>query len=505
MDSKIAINRVIFVVSKDHRPTKQPDNTDYLSVIQDLHKELRRPLKIQWIKGHQDDKSSYEKLPPDTKSNIDVDRLATAFHHRPRSKPLPTTEHIDSTKISVTINNSRYASNIDGNLRFQINGGYIRRYLQAKHGWSNPTWDTINLPAFGRHLKTLSLPHHTAHIKFVHDKQPLGVHQYRLSNVKDRAISLCPCCQETEEDQHHFLHCSKNPSREDSVKLLLQTLIGTDNHPYGVSIAAGLDQHLAAPERPVDIQHQTHPSHFHSATTEASLQQQQIGWHHLLHGYMAMAWLTLASTSPINSPKPDLKRGNYRIHKTLQALHQFTRSLWLSRNEVLHKHQDSITSVRYSAESSEIRHYFDNPLLLPAEDRHYCASNLDKLLQGGRPSLRRRWLRRVRRARANMIKHGQSQTTLHTFFRPTQRQDPEAQPRLNVPQLHGTTLHGISTQPPIPQTIDRIPGRPPDEDNGTLPATKRTHTTQQRMTAFFPGRPPDLPPRQPEPGNPPHV
>ena len=63
-DSKIAINRVTFVVSKDHRPTKQPDNIDYLSVIRDLHKELRRPLKIQWIKGHQDDSSNYDTLPP---------------------------------------------------------------------------------------------------------------------------------------------------------------------------------------------------------------------------------------------------------------------------------------------------------------------------------------------------------------------------------------------------------------------------------------------------------
>ena len=44
VDSKIAINRVTFTVSIDHRPKKQPDNSDYLSVIRDLHKELRRPL-----------------------------------------------------------------------------------------------------------------------------------------------------------------------------------------------------------------------------------------------------------------------------------------------------------------------------------------------------------------------------------------------------------------------------------------------------------------------------
>jgi hypothetical protein len=97
-------------------------------------------------------------------------------------------------------------------------------------------------------------PSPPAHIKFVHDKQPLGVHQYRMATVKDQAISLCPCCQTTEEDQFHFLHCPNNPARSDAVKLLLKTLIGKDNnHPYGVSIASGISQYLNNPEQLVKI------------------------------------------------------------------------------------------------------------------------------------------------------------------------------------------------------------------------------------------------------------
>ena len=133
VDSKVAINRVTFVVSKDYRPTQQPDNIDYLSVIRDLHKELRRPLRAHWIKGHQDDTTKYEKLPLDTQLNIDADRLATEFHSKARAQPTSTTDHIAASKVSITINHIRYASNIDDNLRFQINGGYIRRYLQEKH------------------------------------------------------------------------------------------------------------------------------------------------------------------------------------------------------------------------------------------------------------------------------------------------------------------------------------------------------------------------------------
>ncbi len=73
-----------------------------LTMIRDLHHELRRPLKIQWIKSHQDDDKKYESLSPDAKINIDVDALATAQHSRPLSKPKIV--HIPATKISITIN-----------------------------------------------------------------------------------------------------------------------------------------------------------------------------------------------------------------------------------------------------------------------------------------------------------------------------------------------------------------------------------------------------------------
>jgi hypothetical protein len=126
--------------------------TSYLSIIRDLHKELRRPFQAQWIKGHQDDRRKLDKLSPEAKLNIAADRLATDYCSLPHAKPTKTTEHIAATKVLLTINHISYSSNINDNIRFQINGGYIRRFLQAKHKCSNRTWDSINLPAFGRHL-----------------------------------------------------------------------------------------------------------------------------------------------------------------------------------------------------------------------------------------------------------------------------------------------------------------------------------------------------------------
>ena len=133
VDSKIALNKVVFVPRHDYRPTKQPDNHDYLSVIRELFNKLGRPVKAQWIRSHQDAKKDYKDLPPDAQHNVDADKLATYFHKRPRSTPSRTTAHLSTSKVSISINKVRYLGNIDAHLRFHINGSYLRTYLQDKH------------------------------------------------------------------------------------------------------------------------------------------------------------------------------------------------------------------------------------------------------------------------------------------------------------------------------------------------------------------------------------
>jgi hypothetical protein len=169
----------------------------------------------------------------------------------------------------------------------------------------------------------------------------------------------------------------------------------------------------------------------------------------------------------------DTKRGEHRIQLLLKALHTFTRAIWLGRNEALHRTKETTDAIKYTADSSEIRHYFDNPTLLPAEDRHYCSSNLEKLLSS-RPSVRRRWLQRARTARSNMIKHGRSQLTMTKYYAP----DTNHTATDRLPQTAPVLAHTVTTNP-------------------------RTQTTQQRMTSFFPGRPPDS--NNTQPGNPPPI
>lgn len=197
---------------------------------------------------------------------------------------------------------------------------------------------------------------------------------------------------------------------------------------------------------------------------------------------------------------PDSKSGHHRTHLTLQALHTFTRSLWISRNDMLHKQTETSDSLKYFTKSAEIRQYFADPLLLPAEDRHYVSDSLNNLLRS-RPSVRRRWLRRVRASRASMIKHRESQLTINEFFKP-QRQDPATEHRHDtpVPPHDTTTTDSNNTQPPPTQPIERAPWRPPDTAIQETLTRHRTNTSYSTTNdCVFPrptSRPTSDPPLQ---------
>ena len=226
---------------------------------------------------------------------------------------------------------------MDTNIRYHINGGYLRNYLQTTHGWTNTVWETIDMQAFGRHLQKLSAPHKTAHLKFIHNLLPLGIHTFRRAKVKDSNLKRCPCCKEADENQFHLISCEGNLRRTEALAVLLKTLMSDENHPFGTTMAICIEKvagdstvHITAP---VEHQHQR----FHEYIQEATNEQQQIGWFHLLRGFLSTSWHALAAINMTNPKKPDYSRGHHKIQSALKAFHTFTRTMWLGRNDALHK------------------------------------------------------------------------------------------------------------------------------------------------------------------------
>jgi hypothetical protein len=123
-----------------------------------------------------------------------------------------------------------------------------------------------------------------------------------------------------------------------------------------------------------------------------------------------------ASLDMFNRHSSNLDRGNNIISNVLRHLHTATRNMWpLSRNQSLHNRSDARAQDIYPTEMAGIRHFHSNPRLLPTGDQHYCEHLLASLICSPR-SVRRRWLKHIRSARAVQPCNGLLQTNISNFF-----------------------------------------------------------------------------------------
>jgi hypothetical protein len=158
------------------------------------------------------------------------------------------------------------------------------------------------------------------------------------------------------------------------------------------------------------------PPYMMSILCEAIAEQTEIGWVNLLRGYFSTKWRDLASRNMANQDAPPTTQdGNCRAGTIIHRVQGYIQLMWKGRNEALHKCNTDDENKFLTLESAVIRHYFQQPHLLSVQDQHYCQGNILKILQG-RPSHRRRWLMRVRRARAALLKDKLRQSRITSFF-----------------------------------------------------------------------------------------
>lgn len=192
-DSKAAISRVNKFARSQKHATRMPHDTDLLSLIRSLLKELRRPFKPLWVKGHQDKTRSYDTLPRSVRMNIEADVLATKSCTQLPFQSSQSVDHQQSQQVSVTINSRRINSQFDESIRYHINGYHLRRYLQEKNSWSDETWNEIDFATFGKSFCRLSPATQVRQTKFVHGHLPIGTRRYKQARIKDEKLKVCPC------------------------------------------------------------------------------------------------------------------------------------------------------------------------------------------------------------------------------------------------------------------------------------------------------------------------
>jgi hypothetical protein len=332
----------------------------------------------------------------------------------------------------------------------------MKAYLQQQHAWTETTWSTLDFSSFGRFFKTIPLKHQPAHVKFVHDQLPLSARKFKISTTPDPNLKACPCCKQHNETSLHFLHCPVNTARTLAQASILRSIL-SNPHDSRPAFAACIERYLQYPESLVQVHLPKLSPTMQAILVKAIEQQSIIEWPAAMKGYLSIQWLHLASVDGTLSAITPV--GRHRTQKSISALFEFSRSLWVGRNDALHSDQDQEDALVYSAESAELHHFHSDPSLLPHTDRHYCAISLNRLLQS-RPSVRRCWLRRVRTARANFLHDGSFQQNITKYFQPT--------------------------------PVTPVPRHQDDSISISQYASARSTTTQQRMTSYFTGRPPDL-------------
>jgi hypothetical protein len=175
------------------KPRPFPEHSDYITTITDLMAELQQPVNFCWVKGHQDDGCPYDKLSREARLNVDVDELATK-HYASQQQPMQQIDHIQSQLISLSINGKRFPSNWDTNLRWHINGFYMKRSLMTKYGWTEEVWKTIDFTMVKAYLQHNSIYERNKWFKFMHDLQPLGKRKQLMKlpgqDVSNRSMSM---------------------------------------------------------------------------------------------------------------------------------------------------------------------------------------------------------------------------------------------------------------------------------------------------------------------------
>jgi hypothetical protein len=259
--------------------------------------DIRRPITPEWIKGHQDHLCPYSRLPFWAKLNVDADFLAARYRDNGRLKPSQNTDHHDRQQVSLSIQGVRITSHIDSCIRFHINGYHLRQYLQEKRKWSDSTWDSVDFESFGRHFQRLSPPHQIAHMKFVHDQQPLGVRWYRIAPAKTESLKLCPCCLANEEDQRHFLTCPSNSGRDNALLTFKKSMLVSDYHPIRYLIEGGIRNWITNPSQQYQPNIIQFPSYLHDTLHLALISQDMIGWDNAVKGFLGRYWREAAGFS----------------------------------------------------------------------------------------------------------------------------------------------------------------------------------------------------------------
>ena len=324
---------------------------------------------ISWVKGHQDEKTPYEKLPLDAQLNCNADELANkAQDLQPNILYQPFRAPNNPAQIHYGTNS--ITSKVKRLLRRSLSGKELLRYIETQAGWEPGTSDLVDWDSHQAAISGSSIPDKFV-TKFTHDILPTGsrVHCYQKFYSHK-----CPSCFADHEDLTHFLLCP-HPDRLKWISPLIKDLreVCKKTKMTGELTQLLIDGvycylHDTQLENP-----QSYPDSIQGLIAE----QEQIGWQQLLRGRISKQWRQLhdSSFSARSIKKTNMNSGTYWASKIINTIWGHIYKLWITRNQARHgidaPEQKAKLRLQHLSELQMYYEYRDQALLLPSELNSY--------------------------------------------------------------------------------------------------------------------------------------
>ncbi|KAI2508230.1 hypothetical protein MHU86_6159 [Fragilaria crotonensis] len=153
-----------------HLDVKCPEWDLLSSVLTELQ---RWPgITLQHVRGHQDRKVAYARLPLLAQLNVDADLMATTYQcEQGMSRPIVLLT--DTAGVHLVTPNGSMTKNYESAIRYQATKPGLAKHIQERYGWSASVMNNVNWRAHGSSLRK-QIKRKTHYTKLVHEILPTG-------------------------------------------------------------------------------------------------------------------------------------------------------------------------------------------------------------------------------------------------------------------------------------------------------------------------------------------
>ena len=332
-----------------------PDQ-DLWALTTELIEKLPIALEIRWIKGHQDENMHGEKIHgpfyPDVQMNILVDRLASRGMNLEEDKQ-PRRPTFKNTAISVYTKDNVYITDIRKYITEKVNGNRLMEYYQRKRGWNKGTIESIEWEGLEGMLRNAKPIKRIKLVKLLHHWQNVGKQKGRIRDSRlkldsekpllpteeEKGCHLCPEGCGREEEELHYLTCSKEQPKESRKKLIKKTLKKMRSLRTSSPIMSmqGFILTSISNGTPIESREDANDMDSNSPLAKAMRGQEKIGWKAMCQGFLHKDWATTQrehyNTLGVNTRYLNIGRWKKMMSNILC---EYSLECWALRNEKIH-------------------------------------------------------------------------------------------------------------------------------------------------------------------------